>query len=61
MKDKVTSPHLPWAFDWQFANCLLCKLSKGVDLHIKVNAASTQALRDHMRWHHKRYIGMMGL
>ena len=42
--------------DGQFAHCLLCKYdpNKGVDLHIKVNAGSTPALRNHMRWHHKK-------
>ena len=42
--------------DGEFAHCLLCKYhpEKGVALHIKVGGGSTQAMRNHMKWHHKK-------
>ena len=40
--------------DGEFAHCLLCKYTRKVPVKIKVNHGSTQALRNHMKYLHKK-------
>ena len=40
--------------DGEYAQCLICKESKTIAIHIKVRGGSTQALRNHIKYHHKK-------
>ena len=46
--------HFGDSLDGEFAQCLICKDSKTIAIHIKVCGGSTQSLRNHIKFHHKK-------